>query len=152
MTALVLVELVALNGEDHYANPGELQYLQMNTGRFDEIVLGTNLDGVGYCCGKTAYSLYECPPELAGVIQGVFSAQPTMLEGERWYQGDHSLFLMQQRPALALTSERAIELLTTITHTPHDRPELIDSAKLVASAYALRDLVVQLDQAKRTQL
>jgi aminopeptidase YwaD len=143
------VELVALNGEDHYANPGEQQYLQINAGKFDEIVLGINLDGVGYCHGKTAYSLYDCPPALAGVIQQVFSAQPTMVEGERWYQGDHGLFLMQQRPAVALTSERAIELLTTIVHTPQDRPELVDSTKLVASAYALRDLVVQLDQAIR---
>ncbi len=146
------VELVALNGEDHYANPGEQQYLQMNAGRFDELILGINLDGVGYCHGNTAYSLYDCPPELVGVIQQVFSAQPTMNEGERWYQGDHSLFLMQQRPALALTSERSSELLSTIVHTPQDYPELVDSTKLVASAYALRDLVVQLDQAKRTQL
>jgi aminopeptidase YwaD len=146
------IELVALNGEDHYANPGEQQYLRLNAGKFDEIMLNINLDGIGYCHGNTAYSLYDCPPELAGVIQQIFSAQPTMIEGERWYQGDHSLFLIQQRPALALTSERAIELLTTIIHTPHDRPEVIDSAKLVASAYALHDLIVQLDQAKRTQL
>jgi aminopeptidase YwaD len=143
------VELVALNGEDHYANPGEQQYLQINVGRFDEIVLGINIDGAGYRHGNTAYSLYECPPELAGMIRRVFSAQPTLLEGDPWYQGDHSLFLMHRRPALALTSERALELLTTIIHTPHDRPELIDSTKLVASAYALRELVVQLDQAKR---
>jgi aminopeptidase YwaD len=127
------VELVALNGEDHYANPGEQQYLQMNAGKFGEIVLGINLDGVGYCCGNTAYSLYDCPPELAGVIQQIFSAQPTMIEGERWYQGDHGLFLMQQRPALALTSERASELLTTIVHTSHDRPELVDTSKLAIS-------------------
>jgi aminopeptidase YwaD len=143
------IELVALNGEDHYANPGEQQYLRMNAGKFDEIVLGINLDGTGYCQGKTAYSLYECPPELDDMIQHVFSAQPTMVEGEPWYQGDHSLFLMQRRPALALTSERAIELLTTIIHTPHDRPELIDSAKLVASAYALHNLIVQVDHAMR---
>jgi aminopeptidase YwaD len=143
------VELVALNGEDHYANPGEQQYLQINAGRFDEIVLGINLDGVGYCQGKTAYSLYDCPPELAGVIQQVFSAQPTMIEGECWYQGDHGLFLMQRRPAVALTSERAIELLTTIVHTPQDSPELVDAAKLVTGAYALHDLIVQLDQAIR---
>jgi aminopeptidase YwaD len=140
------VELVALNGEDHYANPGEQQYLQMNAGKFDEIVLGINLDGVGYRHGKTAYSLYECPPALAGVIQHVFSAQPTMIEGERWYQGDHGLFLMQERPALALTSDRAIELLTTIVHTSRDRPELVDRTKLVTTACALHDLVLQLDQ------
>jgi hypothetical protein len=47
---------------------------------------------------------------------------------------------MHQRPAQALTSERVSDLLTTILHTPEDRPELVDSMKLVASAYALRDL------------
>lgn len=51
----------------------------------------------------------------------------------------------------AVTSERSSELLSTIVHTQQDRPELVDSAKLVAGADALHDLVVQLDQTKGTQ-
>ena len=55
------VEIVAVNGEDYYAAPGEIQYLQRNQGKMGDILLNINLDGVGYIRGTTAYSLYECP-------------------------------------------------------------------------------------------
>lgn len=139
------IELVALNGEDYYANPGELQYLAMNEGRFDEIILGINLDDVGYYRGKVAYSLYDCPTDIASAIRKTFSAYEGMVEGEPWYQGDHGLFLMNQRPALAITSELLVELMTEITHTPKDRPEMVDTTKLVHVAMALRDLLLHLD-------
>ena len=51
------VEIIALNGEDYYSTPGEIQFLEMNEGRFGDILLGVNLDGVGYQKGKTAFSL-----------------------------------------------------------------------------------------------
>jgi len=140
------VEIVALNGEDYYSNPGEQAYLSSNAGRFDEILLGINLDGVGYYQGNTAYSLYDCPSDLTGLIHQTFSAHKDMVEGEAWYQGDHSLFLMNDRPALAITSEELVKLLTEIAHTPRDSPEIVDTAKLVNVAVALRDLVLHLDQ------
>lgn len=139
------LELAALNGEDYYANPGELQYLAMNEGKFSEIILGINLDDVGYTKGKVAYSLYDCPADIAGAVRTTFSAYDGMVEGEPWYQGDHGLFLMNQRPALAITSELLVELMTEITHTPKDRPEMVDTAKLVHVAMALRDLLLHLD-------
>jgi aminopeptidase YwaD len=140
------IEIVALNGEDYYANPGEMLYLARNAGRFDEIVLGINLDDVGYRRGRVAYSLYDCPAELAGSIRRVFSAHEGLIEGEPWYQGDHGLFLINQRPALAITSELLAELMAEITHTPKDRPETVDPAKLVTVAIALRDLLLDLDR------
>ena len=45
------LELAALNGEDYYSNPGEMQYLARNEGRWEEVVLGINLDGAGYYRG-----------------------------------------------------------------------------------------------------
>jgi aminopeptidase YwaD len=140
------IEIVAMNGEDYYSSPGEKLYLSMNTGKFAELTLGINMDGVGYHQGGTAYSLYDCPPEIAGLIQEVFGAQKGMVEGEPWYQGDHGLFLMNQRPALAITSQRFIEILTEIAHTPKDGPEMVDTSKLVNLAVALRDLLLHLDQ------
>ena len=140
------IEIVALNGEDYYSSPGEQQYLTINAGKFDEIVLGINLDGVGYYQGKTAYSLYDCPSDLATLIHKAFSTHQDMVEGEPWYQGDHGLFLMNQTPALAITSEGFIKLLTEIAHTPRDSPEIVDTTKLVNVAVALRDLVLHLDQ------
>jgi hypothetical protein len=53
---------------------------------------------------------------------------------------------MNQRPALAITSELLRELMREITHTPNDRPEIVDTAKLVTVALALRDLLLRLDQ------
>jgi aminopeptidase YwaD len=139
------VELVALNGEDYYSNPGEQQYLALNAGRFDEIVLGINVDDVGYHKGKVAYSLYECPSHVAGLVHRAFSMHGGMVEGEPWYAGDHGLFLLCHRPALAITSELLTELMAHITHTPKDSPDIVDTAKLVEVALALRDLVLQLD-------
>lgn len=135
------LEIVALNGEDYYSIPGEMQYLQLNADRFGSIVLGINLDGVGYREGRTAFSLYDCPPDLSAAIRQVFASRPDFVAGEPWYQGDHSLFLMNQRPALALTSDPAHELMTSIIHTAHDRPEVLDVNKLVETAAALRELL-----------
>jgi len=140
------IEIVALNGEDYYSNPGEQQYLAINAGRFDEIVLGINLDDVGYYRGDIAYSLYDCPPDIASSIHKVLSIYKGIVEGKPWYPGDHGLFLLNQRPALAITSELLEELMAEITHTPKDRPEIVDVTKLVSLAVALRDLLLHLNQ------
>ena len=39
-----------------------------------------------------------------------------------------------------------MELMNEITHTPKDTPEMVDAAKLVAVAQALRDLLRGLGQ------
>jgi aminopeptidase YwaD len=140
------IEIVAMNGEDYFSNPGEQHYLALNSGRFDEIVLGINLDDVGYHRGNVAYSLYDCPAEIAASIHNTFSRYEGLIEGEAWYQGDHGLFLMNQTPALAVTSELITELMAEITHTPKDMPETVEPAKLVTLALALRDLLLHLDQ------
>jgi aminopeptidase YwaD len=140
------IELVALNGEDYFSNPGEQQYLALNAGRFDEIVLGINLDGLAYYKGRSAYSLYDCPPAIAGSIRQVFARCRDLVEGEPWYQGDHGLFLLKGRPALAITSELVAELMTKIIHTPDDTPEMVDPARLATVALALRDLLLGLDR------
>lgn len=139
------IEIVALNGEDYYAASGEMQFLALNEGRFGEIVLGINLDGVGYQEGRTAFSPYDCPAELASIVRQTLAAYPELLEGEPWYQSDHGLFLMHQRPALAFTSELFTPLWMEIAHTPKDVPEIVDTNKLVATASALRDLLLRLD-------
>lgn len=135
------LEIVALNGEDYYAASGEILYLQTNEDRFDEIILGINLDGAGYIEGKTAYSLYGCPPALAALIQKTFSSHESLIVGPEWYQGDHGLFLMNQRPSLAITSECIFELMADIVHTPADTPAIISAARLVETAAALAELL-----------
>lgn len=139
------IEIVALNGEDYYSNPGEQQYLALNMTSFDSIALGINLDGVGYRKGNTAFSLYECPDWIADVIRDVASCRAGIVKGEPWYQGDHMLFVLGQRPALAFTSEHVVELLTDVIHTSNDCPEVVDPVKLADLAVALHDLLLRLD-------
>jgi len=140
------VEIVALNGEDYYSAPGEQLWVSQNAGRFGEIVLGINMDGAGYREGNTAFSLYDCPPDIDSAIREAFCARKDMVEGEAWYQSDHSLFIQNQRPALAITSDRFDALWTEIAHTAKDRPEIVDPAKLVDIALALRHLLLHLDR------
>ncbi len=140
------IEMVALNGEDYYCSPGEQQYLTAHSGAFDQIVLGVNIDGVGYHRGDIAYSLYECPAVIAGLIDEVLPAHRGLIKGKPWYQGDHGLFTMNHTPALAFTSERVMELMTQIVHTAEDTPEILEPSKLANLAVGLHDLLVRLDR------
>ncbi len=138
------IEMVALNGEDYYAASGEKLYLKLNHDKFDEIILGMNLDGVGDRLGQTAYSLYECPEIFAGLIHEVCGSYEGLVEGSHWYQSDHSLFLMHQRPAIAFTSSRFSELWAEIAHTPRDTPEIVDTMKLIEMTEVLHELILRL--------
>lgn len=140
------IELVALNGEDYYSAPGEVQYLENDPDQLADVILGINLDGAGYNQGRTAYSMYDCPAEIASAIERAFPPQKGFIEGEQWYQSDHSLFIMNNRPALAITSEHFMHLSTYITHTEKDHPKLVDPPKLAESAQSLRDLLLDLDK------
>jgi aminopeptidase YwaD len=139
------VELVAINGEDHYSAAGELSYLERNQGKMDHILLNINLDAVGFYHGSTVFSLYECPDELAGVIRARLTANG-IPEGQPWYQGDHMVFAMNGVPAVAVASDAFGEILEKIAHTPRDLPDVVDCRKLAAVALALFDLVQRLDQ------
>ncbi len=135
------VEIVAFNGEDYYSAAGEMDYLRRFGGDFERIAVAINMDGAGYVDGKTAYSLYGCPPEIEKKARETCGSHG-IVEGEQWYQGDHSMFVQNERAAIAFTSEKAFELLTTVTHTPKDMPEIVDCQKLVELAQALERFTV----------
>jgi aminopeptidase YwaD len=135
------IEIVAINGEDHYANPGERLYLEENRANFHDIILGVNLDGLGYIQGRTAYSLYGTTTELERSIQGVFARRKHLCPGQTWFQSDHALFVMHDRPAIALTSEHFTTLWSQIAHTPGDTVDLVSCDQLALTAICLRDLV-----------
>lgn len=140
------VEIVSLNGEDHYAAKGETVYLEAVRDRLEEIALVVNLDGLGFIESDTAYSLYGCPEDLAALIKEIMRAHPGLLEDDAWYQGDHTMFIQQGLPALALTSADLGNLLNQITHTPADSPEKVDPRCLANVALALRNLLKALDK------
>ena len=66
-------------------------------------------------------------------------------EGEIWYSGDHMIFVQNGVPAVAITSEHGMTGLAQISHTPKDQPELVDCSKLVTTAFALKDLLLELN-------
>ena len=135
------IDLVTFNSEDYYSAAGEVLYVQQNQGRFGDMLLNINIDLMGYVEGNTAYSLYECPPPLADLTRATFAAQPGMIEGDLWYQSDHGLFIQQQVPAVAMTSEKMAEVMSTIAHTPKDRPELVNARRVADVALALHKLL-----------
>jgi len=134
------VEITAINGEDHYSNPGQQLYLKTMNDYLPEIMLGVNIDGAGFENSNTAFSLYNLPPGLQVKVKTVFAEYDGIVEGDPWHQGDHSLFLQKEIPALALTSEQMGEILK-VAHTSADKPEIVDSSMLVELAEALFRLV-----------
>ncbi len=132
------IELVAFNGEDYYAAPGERLYVQEN-GDLSGIDLVINIDGAGYHKGDTHYSLYGCDEALAARLREAFERHG-LVEGPQWYQGDHSIFVMAGRPAVAITSDIA-EVSEQVTHTPKDAPDIVDTEKVARIAEALAALI-----------
>ncbi len=131
------IEIVALNGEDHYSVAGQMDYLERYGTTLDQIVVLINIDDVGYKIGRAAYSFYGCPPDLQDEAGAVFKEFPGMVEGEPWYNGDHMIYVQNGVAAIAITAEMVVELMATITHTPQDTPDRVNPAKLVAVAEAL---------------
>ena len=141
-----LLELVALNGEDHYAIPGQMFFVKANQGHFQEILLNINIDGLGYKEGGSAFSLYNLPQEMEHKVKEVLGTFPGIAECPQWPQGDHSIFVQQGCPALAVTSEWFITNMESqaVTHTPKDNPAIVDCEKVVEIAQALQKLLCAL--------
>ncbi len=108
--------------------------------------MAINIDDVGYIKGKTTFSLYQCPLTTERIAKAVFSRYKSLVVGEPWFQGDHMIFVQKGRAAIAFTSDKVTELMTTITHTPKDTPEIVDCRKLVELATALKDFITNYKQ------
>jgi aminopeptidase YwaD len=138
------LELVPVNGEDHYANPGEHLLIERMAGRWEEVVLGVNLDGIGGRGGGTAVSTYGCPTPLESTVRVVMARHPGMEPGEPWYESDHSLVIMNGRPAAALTSANVQDLVTSVTHSARDTLAVVDAGIVADVVRFLEDLVISL--------
>lgn len=141
------IEIVAMNGEDYYAATGEIHYLERFLGEPADTLIAVNIDGAGFKEGMTAYSTYQCPPELERIIHSTFRTRSGFTEGTEWYQSDHSLFIQKGIPALAFTSDQFERLWSEIAHTPEDRPEIVALPKLVDLSSALYEFIRMLEAA-----
>ncbi|HPN63909.1 MAG TPA: M28 family peptidase [Candidatus Goldiibacteriota bacterium] len=137
------VELLVLNGEDFYAVPGQMKYLELNKGKMGQIKLAVNMDGMGFKGKKTAFSFYGIAGKESKKISSVFLKNQGFIKGDMWPQGDHMVFASAGVPAAAITSENLNQLCADITHTYRDKPSIADCAKLVDTAEALKELILK---------
>lgn len=138
-----LIEIVAFNGEDYYAVPGQMNYLAANGNSFSNILLNINIDGAGYREGKSSFSLFDLPSEILDHTKNVIDHFEGMTEGLQWVQGDHSIFIQYGVPAIAVSSQWFIDNMADqdITHTPKDNIGIVDCTKIVEIARALNNLI-----------
>jgi aminopeptidase YwaD len=134
-----MIEIVAFNGEDYYAVPGQMNYIAANQSSFSQILLNINIDGAGYKEGPSVFSLFSLPDHLNSTVNKIFLRYPGIYEGVQWPQGDHSIFLQFGVPAIAVSSKWFIDNINDqdITHTPKDNIEIVDCSKLVEISKAL---------------
>jgi aminopeptidase YwaD len=138
-----LIEIVAFNGEDYYAVPGQMNYISSNKNNFKNILLNINIDGAGYKEGLSAFSLFNLPDEILHPTKKVINKYSGLTEGVQWPQGDHSIFLQFGVPAIAVSSKWFIDNIgdQDITHTPKDNIEIVDCNKIVEISQALNTLI-----------
>ncbi|MDR2919640.1 MAG: M28 family peptidase [Tannerella sp.] len=140
------IELVIFNGEDYYGAPGQITYVEQNAGHFDYIRLNINIDGVGYKEGLSCFSPLELPEDILDALHEVLWETPEIVEGVPWYQGDHSLFLQNGRPAIAVSSQWFIENMECqeITHTPKDNLDIVNYERVSECALGIVELLYKL--------
>jgi aminopeptidase YwaD len=136
------VELFVVNGEDHYAAPGEVDWLAANGEQLEDIALVLNLDGAGYRGGRSAYSTYNLDSELEAHVAAAFAGRDSLVRGPEFYQSDHTIFAMRGRPAMAVTTDLVDEMLATLFHSAADTPAQVDIGLLVDAAAAISELVL----------
>jgi len=138
-----MLEIVALNGEDYYAVPGQMDYIYKNQNKFNEIILNINIDGVGYIEGKSTFSPFGLSENMKEKVNKILIRYNGITEGIQWPQGDHSIFVQQGCPAIAVSSKWFIDNMDsqTITHTPKDNVGIVDCHKVVEIAEALNWLL-----------
>lgn len=142
------IELVALNGEDHYSAGGEKAYLQHNQDSLNTIHLVINVDGAGYKDFPNEVSFYGCPAEIETCALAVMETYPAIRHGEPWFQSDHMVFAMQQIPAMAITTSAFMQMEKEIAHTQKDVPALVDRELLADTARYIHEVIRQCGKGK----
>ena len=141
------VEFVPFNGEDHFASPGEVAYLDTHPNT-DDVLLVINIDGAGFAGRPTALSRFETAGPIDAVVDAALAAHTPIVDGEPWFSGDHAIFVMRGVPALALTSRDMLSLWSEIPHTPADTPDRLDFELLAETARFIAEVILKLDRVR----
>lgn len=141
------IELVIFNGEDYYGASGQMKYIEQHAGKFSDILLNINIDGAGYKKGLSCFSAFNLSENMSGALHKVIANTPGIVEGLPWYQGDHSIFLQNNCPAIAVSSQWFIENMECqeITHTPKDNLGMVNYERVAECALGIAEFISQLD-------
>jgi aminopeptidase YwaD len=138
------IEFVPFNGEDDYANPGELRWVAENEGRFDDIICGINIDDSGQRGADNHVSFYACPEPVESAVREALASFPEIAEGPQWFQGDHAILGIYGRPAIAIASAEMMAFMADCAHTERDVLELADPALIAQTARFVADVICRL--------
>jgi aminopeptidase YwaD len=135
------IEFVPFNGEDNYANPGEMLWYADNRDRHDDIVTGINIDDLGMRNTTNHLSFYGCPREIEGAVLDVAARHPSVSQGPQWFQGDHAILAQMGVPAIAMTSSDMAGFMANYAHSERDTTQIADSALMADAARFLNEAV-----------
>ncbi|HNW56980.1 MAG TPA: M28 family peptidase [Bacteroidales bacterium] len=137
------LEIVAFNGEDYYAVPGQMKYIEQKAGDFSDILLNINIDGAGYKDGLSCFSAMALPEKLKSVFDELLKENSLIVEGLPWVQGDHSIFLQYGCPSVVVSSDWLIRNFDKqkITHTPDDNLNIVNYEQIPVCARAIECLI-----------
>lgn len=141
------LEFVPFNGEDDYANPGEMRWIAENEGLFGTIVLNINVDDSGQVGAGNGVSFYGCPAEVEQTVRHAMEGYANISEGPQWFQGDHSILGIYGRPAIAVASTDMYAFMEQYAHTERDVLELADPALIAETAAFIAEVVATLRSA-----
>ena len=93
--------------------------------------------------GPSAFSLFDLPEDISSVVSYILQRSENIVEGIKWPQGDHSIFLQYGVPAIAVSSNWFTENIDKqdITHGPKDNIQIVDCRRLAERALVLGSLV-----------
>ncbi|MHB9004366.1 MAG: M28 family metallopeptidase [Coriobacteriia bacterium] len=138
------LEVVPFNGEDNYANPGQMLWFAANKRKLDDIIVNINIDDLGMIGSENHVSFYGCPAALQDAVRAEMSCHHRVAEGSKWYQGDHAIFGLYGRPAIALASSTMTEFMARYAHSERDTLDLADPQLIAEAATFLHGVVTTL--------
>lgn len=131
------VELAILNGEDHYAAPGQRRYLA--SAEMARVRLAINVDGIGLAGSAVGVAPMAMTEAMERRARRLLDRHPDLRTLDPWPQGDHMLFVGAGVPALAITSVGIFDVLETFVHTPADTPDGVDAERIAAACRFVAD-------------
>lgn len=129
------IDFIAFNGEE-YAALGDQVYLQSQPD-FDNIIAAVNVDGVGQALGNTTVTTIGCSTALDEDIHQATSTHVSLEWVDPWYESNHTTFLMQGVPAIALSS-RGVQGLAD---APDDTMDWLSVPRTVEALDVLRTVL-----------